>query len=70
MQVAETPEVYSNRVLPYIQSLPASRITWVYNILEKKVSATGQTLHVHNVLCYWIKNGPCFCMAISNVAHT
>lgn len=41
MQVAETAEVYSNKVLPYMQSLPASRITWVYNILEKKVSAAG-----------------------------
>ena len=44
MQVAETAEVYSNKVLPYMQSLPASRITWVYNILEKKVRAAGYTL--------------------------
>ncbi|KAL3145883.1 hypothetical protein ABBQ38_015253 [Trebouxia sp. C0009 RCD-2024] len=36
IMVAETAEVYSNKVLPYMQSLPASRITWVYNILEKK----------------------------------
>lgn len=41
MQVAETPAIYSNKVLPYIQSLPASRITWVYNILQKKVNAAA-----------------------------
>ena len=50
MQVAETAEVYSNKVLPYMQSLPASRITWVYNILEKKVRAAGYTLHMLDVL--------------------
>ena len=42
MQVAETPDIYSNKVLPYIQSLPASRVTWVYNMLEKRVSAAPQ----------------------------
>lgn len=52
MQVAETPDAYSNKVLPYIQSLPASRIAWVYNMLEKKVSVTYQTWHVLNMLCY------------------
>lgn len=55
MQVAETPDVYSSKVLPYIQSLPASRVTWVYNILEKKVSATGQKLNVLNMLCCWLE---------------
>lgn len=44
MQVAETAEVYFHKVLPYIQSLPASRIAWVYNILEKKVSPNLATL--------------------------
>ena len=38
MQVVETPEVYERIVRPYIDSIPASRIQWVYNILEKKVS--------------------------------
>lgn len=34
--VRETPAMYSSVVLPYIKSLPPSRIQWVYNILEKK----------------------------------
>ena len=55
MQVAETPELYNNKVLPYMQSLPASRIAWVYNMLEKRVSATGQALHAPNTLCCWLQ---------------
>ncbi len=38
MQVAETSVMYSEKVLPFIQALPASSIMWVYNVLEKKVS--------------------------------
>ena len=38
MQVAETSAIYSEKVLPFIQALPASSITWVYSVLEKKVS--------------------------------
>ncbi|KAJ1969530.1 hypothetical protein IWQ62_000569 [Dispira parvispora] len=30
----ETPDLYQSRVLPYIQSIPTSRLQWVYNILE------------------------------------
>ena len=37
LQVAETPEMYAAIVRPYIDSIPAARIQWVYNILEKKV---------------------------------
>ncbi|GFR52245.1 hypothetical protein Agub_g14779, partial [Astrephomene gubernaculifera] len=37
--VTETPEMYEQIVLPYIQSLPPSRLQWVYNILEKKKEA-------------------------------
>ena len=37
LQVPETPEMYDAIVKPYIDSIPASRIQWVYNILEKKV---------------------------------
>ncbi|PWN53429.1 HIT-like protein, partial [Violaceomyces palustris] len=36
---SETPEVYRSVVLPYIQSLPPSRINWVYNILEGRKEA-------------------------------
>jgi m7GpppX diphosphatase len=36
MQVHETPEMYQNLVLPFIHSLPLSRLQWVYNILDKK----------------------------------
>jgi len=34
--VRETPELYALVTLPYILSLPATTIQWVYNILEKK----------------------------------
>ncbi|KAN0060078.1 hypothetical protein ACQY0O_008051 [Thecaphora frezii] len=37
--VFETPQMYAERVLPYIESIPASRIQWVYNILEHKKEA-------------------------------
>lgn len=35
--VLEDPELYERATLPFIQSIPASRLGWVYNILEKKV---------------------------------
>ncbi|GAX79150.1 hypothetical protein CEUSTIGMA_g6590.t1 [Chlamydomonas eustigma] len=34
--VHETPKMYQNLVLPFIQSLPPSRLQWVYNMLDKK----------------------------------
>ena len=37
LQVQESPEQYFDITLPYIQSMPASRLQWVYNILDKKV---------------------------------
>eukprot|EP00884_Botryococcus_braunii_P020463 jgi/Botrbrau1/70/Bobra.0022s0062.1 len=37
--VRESPEEYREITLPYIESIPASRIQWVYNILEKKAEA-------------------------------
>lgn len=37
LQVQETPEMYSQVTLPYIQSIPESHIQWVYNILARKV---------------------------------
>ena len=37
VQVQETPELYMAVVLPHIESIPASRLQWVYNILEMKV---------------------------------
>ena len=54
MQVVETPEVYKLIVRPYIDSIPASRIQWVYNILEKKVSCDliRQILFCHHALGY------------------
>ncbi len=39
VQVVETPELYERVVRPYIESLPASRIEWVYNILNKTAEA-------------------------------
>ena len=38
LQVSETPEMYAAIMKPYIESIPASRIQWVYNILAKTVS--------------------------------
>lgn len=35
----ETPEIYREKVLPYIKSIPASHIQWVYNILEGEKEA-------------------------------
>jgi m7GpppX diphosphatase len=32
--VRETPAIYQQVVLPYIEQLPTSRIQWVYNILD------------------------------------
>ncbi|KEI37901.1 uncharacterized protein L969DRAFT_51567, partial [Mixia osmundae IAM 14324] len=32
--IVETPEMYRQVVLPYIQSFPPERIQWVYNILD------------------------------------
>eukprot|EP00891_Asterochloris_glomerata_P004472 jgi/Astpho2/4472/e_gw1.00067.224.1_t len=54
--VQETPELYKAVVLPHIESFPASRLQWVYNILEKMAEverllfedpdpATGFMLH-------------------------
>lgn len=37
--VCETPQLYKQKVLPFIQAIPAARIAWVYNILEKKAEA-------------------------------
>lgn len=39
VMVYETPEVYQQKVLPWIDSFPPSRIQWVYNILEHKKEA-------------------------------
>lgn len=39
VMVYETPEVYQQKVLPWIESFPPSRIQWVYNILEHKKEA-------------------------------
>jgi m7GpppX diphosphatase len=38
--VTETPEIYREHVKPYIESKTAhGRLSWVYNILEKKAEA-------------------------------
>ncbi|TKY87170.1 hypothetical protein EX895_003847 [Sporisorium graminicola] len=39
IMVYETPEMYQQKVLPWIESFPPSRIQWVYNILEHKKEA-------------------------------
>ncbi|KAK9718390.1 hypothetical protein K7432_005563 [Basidiobolus ranarum] len=35
VMVRETPDMYKQVVLPYIEGFPTSRIQWVYNILDK-----------------------------------
>ena len=42
MQVSESSEIYKEKVLPFIQAIPAARIAWVYNILEKNVKHNKQ----------------------------
>lgn len=37
--VKETPELYNAVTKPFIESQPAERIQWIYNILDKKVEA-------------------------------
>jgi hypothetical protein len=37
LQVTETPKLYKEVVLPYIESIPPKRTQWVYNILNKEV---------------------------------
>lgn len=39
VMVYETSEMYTQKVLPWIESFPVSRIQWVYNILEHKKEA-------------------------------
>lgn len=35
--VVETQEIYEKITRPYIESIPAEKIEWVYNILEQYV---------------------------------
>ncbi|CAJ0628705.1 14932_t:CDS:2 [Entrophospora sp. SA101] len=37
--IHETPQIYKDIIEPYIDSIPSSRIQWVYNILQKKSEA-------------------------------
>lgn len=37
--VRETPELYRNVVVPYIETMKGSRIQWVYNILHHGAEA-------------------------------
>jgi m7GpppX diphosphatase len=39
VMVTETPDLYTNSVLPWIESQPIERVQWVYNILDKKKEA-------------------------------
>eukprot|EP01084_Bolivina_argentea_P184558 318313_1 len=39
--IRETPEMYKNITLPYIQSIPTNDIQWVYDILDEKREANG-----------------------------
>lgn len=55
-QVHETPETYAAVTLPYIGSIPPSRIQWVYNVLDCKVPSVLCTLLLSGV-CY----APVFC---------
>lgn len=37
--VRETPAVYEQTVKPYVDSIPASSMSWVYNILDGTAEA-------------------------------
>lgn len=39
VMIKETPEMYDSIVKPWVDSQPAERIQWVYNILDKKKEA-------------------------------
>jgi len=43
--VSESAEDYNNVLLPFITSLPESRLQWVYNILEKKKEVERMIFH-------------------------
>lgn len=53
--IHEDPELYERATLPYIQAIPASRLGWVYNILERKVriSSTAQPPGRHTLSPRW-----------------
>ena len=44
-QVSESPETYAEVTLPYIKSIPAARMQWVYNILERKALRSSPKAH-------------------------
>ncbi|CAG8547914.1 1847_t:CDS:2 [Acaulospora morrowiae] len=44
--VCETPEIYEKVVKPHIDSIPQSRIQWVYNILSKQSESEKLILEV------------------------
>ncbi|CAG8560746.1 1982_t:CDS:10, partial [Ambispora leptoticha] len=46
--INETPSIYQQVVKPFIESIPASRIEWVYNILSKKKEAEKILLEEEN----------------------
>ncbi|CAH7668839.1 HIT-like domain-containing protein [Phakopsora pachyrhizi] len=37
--IRETPDLYKRIVLPYIESIPSTRLNWLYNILEGKTES-------------------------------
>lgn len=37
--IRETPQLYNRVVVPYIEKLPASRLSWIYNILDHVTEA-------------------------------
>lgn len=46
--IVETPAMYKETTLPYIQSLPPERTQWVRNILEGKSEAERVVFHNHD----------------------
>ena len=48
--------MYATTIKPYIDSIPASRIQWVYNILEKKVAALS---FLHPLSCAAVCQAGC-----------
>ena len=45
VMLTETPEEFATKILPYLRSLPASRLEWIENIIDRK-SEVESSIHV------------------------
>ena len=50
VQILETPFMYQNIVLPYINNLPSTHFSWIYNILDHITEEENRILDFENGL--------------------